>query len=127
MKFVIVGFINTVLSLIIYYILVWFEIPYYIATITGYIGSSIIGYFLNKIWVFQAKKISAKNSLIKYYIVYGTALLLNLFCMHLWIQILNIDKKIAPILTLCITIPYNFILSKLWVFKNKKKKEGLYL
>ncbi|MCX4269582.1 MAG: GtrA family protein [Lachnospiraceae bacterium] len=123
-RFIIVGFINTIVSLIIYYILIALHIDYNTATVVGYIGSSVLGYFLNRIWVFQIKKISSKNSLIKYYIVYGTALLLNLCCMHFWIQTCCIDKRIAPILTLCITIPYNFTLSKLWVFQDKKE-EGL--
>jgi len=121
-KFSFVGLINTFTSLAIYYILLNFGVHYNIATVCGYVGSSIIGYELNKIWVFQAKQRFSKNSLIKYYIVYGTALLLNLLSMHLWIQILEINEKIAPILTLCITIPYNFTLSKLWVFRDKKER-----
>ncbi|MCX4267580.1 MAG: GtrA family protein [Lachnospiraceae bacterium] len=128
-KFSLVGIVNTMSSLIIYYILLYFNVHYNIAIILGYIGSSIIGYFLNRIWVFQARKNSFSSSLVKYYIVYISALLLNLICMHLWIEILSISNKLAPLLTLCITIPYNFLLSKLWVFKesgeNKNEKRGI--
>ena len=125
-KFSIVGIINTVVSLFIYYLLLGLSVHYNMATVCGYIGSSIIGYILNKVWVFQAKKISSKRSLFRYYVVYGTALLLNLFFMHVWIQIFGIDKRIAPILTLCITIPYNFILSKFWVFQVQRKGKNNY-
>lgn len=121
LKFSIVGVINTLLSLLIYYILLGLCFHYNIATICGYIGSSIVGYFLNKIWVFQAKENSFRDSLMKYYIVYISALVLNLFCMYLWIQLLQISDKIAPLLTLCITIPYNFLWSKFWVFKKGEK------
>lgn len=123
-KFSLVGVVNTISSLMIYYTLLYFNIHYNIAIILGYIGSSVIGYFLNRIWVFQARKNSFSSSLVKYYIVYISALLLNLICMHLWIETLNISNKLAPLLTLCITIPYNFLLSKLWVFKEKEDTEN---
>ena len=120
LKFFIVGGVNTMSSLVIYYILLLCNIEYSFATICGYIGSSIIGYILNKIWVFESRRSSLKKSLVRYYIVYGTALLINLICMHLWIEILEISKSVAPILTLFITIPYNFLLSKFWIFRKIK-------
>lgn len=119
LKFFIVGGVNTISSLVIYYILLLCNIEYNFATICGYIGSSIIGYILNKLWVFESKKFPLRKSLVRYYIVYGTALMINLFCMYLWIEILSISDKIAPILTLFITVPYNYILSKVWVFEKK--------
>jgi len=116
-KFGIVGFINTVSSWIFYYSLLFLNINYLICTTVAYFLSSILGYFLNKIWVFKQNKV--EKSLIKYYIVYISSYFLNMLCMYLLVDIFNISKLIAPILVLFITVPYNFIFSKLWVFKKK--------
>ncbi len=118
-RFIFVGFSNTLISLIVYYVLVYIGVNYLISNVVGYIISSIWGYFLSKIWVFSAKKVSVKESLIKFYITYGSSFLLNVCLMFIWVNIFEISKLVAPILTLFFTIPYNFILSKFWVFKLK--------
>ena len=117
-RFCIVGASNTAISLIIYYILIALNINYLIAISAGYILSSITGYFLSKIWVFKKGQSRIANSIFKYYILYGSALILNLICMHLFVQGLNIPNTVAPIITIVITTIYNFFLSKYWVFKK---------
>lgn len=117
-KFGIVGVINTVSSWIIYYTLLYFHVHYILSTTIAYILSSIIGFILNKIWVFKNKnKIS--SSLLKYVVTYGSSFFLNIGLMYLLVDIIGISDKLAPILVLFFTIPYNFIFSKLWVFGHK--------
>ena len=124
MKFGVVGVVNTVLSLIIYYICIAINNDWYlVGTILGYIISSIVGYFLNKLMVFKRPDIKHSKSLPRYYVVYASALLLNVLLIELWINGLHISSWIAPILTLCFTVPYNFILSRLWVFSDDSKTE----
>jgi len=117
-KFGCVGGINTIVSLAIYYVMVYFNLDYIIAIITSYIGSSIIGYLLSRIWVFKAHNTKITYSFIKYYMVYGASLVINIVLMYLWIDICDLSKYLAPLLTLCITVPFNYVLSKLWVFKE---------
>ena len=81
--------------------------------------SSVVGFILNKLWVFQAKGTKTVQETVRYYIVYGCALLINLCMMYLLVDILAISDKLAPLITLCVTVPFNFIMSKLWVFKSK--------
>lgn len=122
-KFGLVGCINTVTSLAIYYLLIFLNVQYLLASVAGYIFSSIVGFILNKFWVFQAKNTKTIQETIRYYIVYGCALLINLGMMYLQIDVLMISDKIAPLITLCVTVPFNFIMSKLWVFRVKKVKQ----
>lgn len=117
-KFGIVGLCNNIIFLIIYYLLIFIKLDYLISNICGYLLSSIFGYIVNRIWVFNAINSRTKKSLPRYYIVYATAFLINIGCMYLLVDIFNISDKIAPYFVLCITIPYNFILSKLWVYKS---------
>ena len=118
-KFGVVGCINTATSLLIYYVLLFFNVQYLLASISGYIFSSVVGFILNKFWVFQAKGTKTLQETIRYYIIYGCALLMNLAIMYLQVDILLISDKIAPLITLCVTVPFNFIMSRVWVFKSK--------
>lgn len=118
-KFGLVGVSNNIIFFVIYYILIYLNIDYIIANILGYITSSIWGYLLNKKWVFKESTEKATNSVIKYYIVYGSSFLVNILCMYFLVDVLNISKISAPILTMFITVPYNFIFNKIWAFKNK--------
>lgn len=118
LKFGIVGFINTMTSTMIYWLLITIKLNYILSTTIAYFIASIIGYILNKNKVFKTKN---RSSVIKYYIVYISSYFLNIGCMYLWVDVLHISKYIAPILTLFVTVPYNFILSNFWVFKKDKK------
>ena len=120
-KFGIVGCINTFSSWVFYYPLLFLGLDYRICTTIAYILSSIIGYILNKKWVFK-KNVYDSNSVLKYYIVYGSSYIINMAAMYLWVDVLNLSDLIAPVLTLFITVPYNFIFSRLWVFTKKENK-----
>jgi len=117
-RFGLVGLSNTLISLLIYYLLIGLQVNYLLATIAGYVISSLSGYILNKLWVFRDKK-KVKTSMFRYYAVYISSLLLNTVLMYLWVDIFGISEQIAPILTLCVTVPYNFVFSKLWTFKSR--------
>lgn len=121
LKFGIVGCINTFSSWVFYYPLLFLGINYIVCTTIAYILSSIIGYLLNNKWVFKKNTYDA-NSVLKYYVVYGSSYLINIFSMKLWVEVLGLSKVIAPILTLFVTIPYNFLFSKIWVFTKKENK-----
>lgn len=118
-KFSIVGFGNLIISLITYYILVYFSINYQIANIGGFVTGSINGYIWNKIWTF---KNSEKNvsSIIKFYLTYLSTWLLSALLLYIWIEKIEISDKIAPIINIFITTPINYLMNKFWVFKRKK-------
>jgi len=90
-----------------------------VATVLGYLLSSVIGFLLNKFWVFQAKNTKTAEETIRYYIVYGCALLINMGMMFVQVDVLSISDKVAPIVVLCVTVPFNFLMSRYWVFRRK--------
>jgi len=120
-KFGIVGVINTLVTLGVYYLLIYLGVNHMIANVIGYFMGSINGYLMSKLWVFGDKKKTVKESILKYYIIYGSSLLISTALLYLWVDILGISDKIAPILCLCVTVPYNFILQKLWAFRDKEQ------
>ena len=117
-KFAIVGFGNLFVSLITYYLLVFFSINYQIANIGGFITGSLNGYIWNKLWVFKENK-QNMTSIVKFYLTYLATLILSAILLYIWIEILKISDKIAPIINVVITTPINYLLNKLWVFKKE--------
>jgi putative flippase GtrA len=117
-KFGLVGGVNTLVSLIVYYVMICLSVNYMVSTITGYLASLGVGYILNRGWVFKAQDTKVANSALKYLIIYGASLIINMVCMYIWIDIVFLSRYIAPILTLCITIPFNYIFSKFWAFRR---------
>lgn len=116
-KFAIVGFGNLFVSLLTYYILIYFSINYQIANIGGFITGSLNGYIWNRIWVFKNSKKNL-SSIVKFYFSYLSTWLLSAILLYIWIEIFNISDKIAPIINVAITTPINYFMNKYWVFKK---------
>lgn len=118
-KFGMVGVTNTFLSLLIYYILIYFSIHYIIANTVGFFCSVINAYYWNSKFVF--KKIQNERnhirSFIKVFISYASTFLLGSGVLFLCVDVFHLAEIIAPIISLCITVPLNFLLNKLWAMK----------
>ena len=117
-KFAIVGLGNLFVSLITYYILVYFSINYQIANIGGFITGSLNGYIWNKIWLFKSSKKNG-SSIIKFYLTYLSTWFLSAILLYIWIEVFKISDIVAPVINVFITTPINYLLNKYWVFKNK--------
>ena len=116
-KFAIVGFGNLFISLVTYYLLVFFSINYQIANIGGFITGSLNGYIWNKLWVFKENKQNI-ISIIKFYSTYLATWLLSAVLLYIWIEVIGISDKIAPVINIFITTPINYLLNKYWVFNK---------
>ena len=52
-----------------------------------------------------------------------TGLILSNILLYLWIEKVGISGLIAPIINIIIVTPLNFVLNKLWTFKNSDNAE----
>ena len=98
-KFGLVGVSNTAVSMAVYYIFFWNDKFVF----TGNAND----------WRSKLKRLG------KTYVSYGgTSILSNVL---LWIEVtfFSVSKTIAPIVNLLVTIPLNFIINKLWTFKER--------
>lgn len=116
-KFAIVGFGNLFVSLVTYYLLVFFSINYQIANIGGFVTGSLNGYIWNKLWVFKENK-QNMTSLVKFYLTYLATWILSAMLLYIWIELMSISDKIAPVINVFITTPINYLLNKYWVFNK---------
>ncbi|MBR3289248.1 MAG: GtrA family protein, partial [Clostridia bacterium] len=77
-KFGLVGVSNTVISLAVYYILVYFNVHPVIANAVGFVASVINSYFWNSRFVFKDKtEDNSKKAFLKVVISYGVSFLLS--------------------------------------------------
>lgn len=127
LKFGLVGLSNTILSYVVFSILVLLGLHYLIANVISFfVGVSNAFYWSNK-YVFKKGKGENRGilpSLIKTFFAYGfSGLLLNSFLLWVLIERYDIYSLIAQALSLIITVPLNFILNKYWSFKTETIKD----
>lgn len=121
-QFGMVGFSNTVISYVVYIVLITLGIHYLPASIIGFVASVINSFYWNNRYVFAANEGEQRSlwkSFCKCFFSYaGTGLILNNILLIIQIRFLGWSKQIAPLLNLIITIPLNFVLNKLWAFRR---------
>ena len=123
-KFGIVGFSNTLISLAVYYILVFFGWNYLLAKTMGFLISVCNAFFWNYRYVFKDKtETSIPKSFSKVFITYGISYLVSTFLIWLMVDIMHISEWLAPLIRLVVTVPLNFVLNKLWAFRKREKKK----
>ena len=91
-KFGIVGVSNTVISLLIYYILVYFKFHYLSANISAWIISVYNAFYWNQRYVFKSDN-KWYISLLKTYLTYGLTFLFGTFLLFILIFINHKKEK----------------------------------
>ncbi len=118
-KFGLVGVSNTVISLAVYYLLVYLGVHYIVANIFGFIISVLNAYYWNSKFVFKSDN-SKKTILFRTYVAYLITFIISNGLLYIQVDKMGISKYIAPIICLLVTIPLNFIINKFWTYKEKK-------
>ena len=96
----------------------------WIATAIGFLISVFVSFLLNSRFVFkleEGKSRSFGKALLKTYLSYGvTGIVLNPVLNTVWVSVCHISDRIAPLISLVIAIPINFLMNKLWAFKAEE-------
>jgi len=115
--FGLVGVSNTLLSLGIYYALLYLGVHYLIANFAAFALSVLNAYYWNNRFVFRKSTAGHWKPLLRTYAAYGMTFLLGTGLMYLMVDVAGISNRIAPLLNLVVTIPLNFLVNKFWAFK----------
>jgi len=108
-RFIFWGGVNTLSGYLIYAVLLRL-LPYLLSYTVAFIISIFISYFLNSKFVFnQALRLSKA---IKYPLVYLVQYLIGTISLYLLVQILRVNKLLAPLFVVVLTIPVTFLLSR---------------
>ena len=117
MKFSIVGISNTLIALGVYYGLYFLGVNYLIANTAGFVISVLNSYYWNNKYVFKKTSNGHKKALIKTFIAYGSTFLLSTALLFIMVGCMGVSGIIAPIISIVITVPINFVMNKFWAFK----------
>ncbi len=123
-KFGVVGLFNTVASYSVYALLVYRGLPYLIASIFSFIVGVLNSYLWNKRFVFKNNADENRSSvriIIRAFFAYLiTGLVLSNILLVVFVVKMSIDKYLAKVFTLLITVPMNFLISKFWTYRGKQ-------
>lgn len=130
-NYVVVGGITTVVSIGIKWLLLFTILnpknadELQVAVIISWIGAVLFAYVANRIIVFKSKNTNIINEFVKFIGSRLTTLLLEMFIMWFFITLLGMNTKIWVIIWTLVAqvfiMVFNYILSKLFVFKRKNK------
>ena len=93
------------------------------SNIIAWILSVLFAFVTNKIYVFNSKNYNFSvvlRELIDFVISRGATGILDLGLMYLFVSVIGIEDMISKIVINIIVIILNYVLSKLYEFKNKK-------
>jgi putative flippase GtrA len=121
-KFGIVGVSNTLITLAVYYALIYIGVHYLVANIAAFVISVCNAYYWNSRYVFKQKENEGARTFLKTITAYGSTGVLGTFLLFVMVDILHISEWIAPLLGLCVTVPTNFLLNKFWTYRQTKQE-----
>jgi glycosyltransferase involved in cell wall biosynthesis len=123
-KFMSVGFINTLLDIAIYFSLTrlspFFATHFVTAKILSYGTGSLTGFFMNRSWTFRRRGPLHASELMRYYTTVAFALCVNAGTMYALVHLLHFHDLVAAFLATLFSFAVNFTTSKLWVFAHKR-------
>lgn len=128
LEFALLGFTNSIIYILVNICVLFFladfnvRFDYVFANLAAFLLSVLWAFYWNYNYIFKiadGERRSLTGSLLKMYATYGfTGLILNNFLSWIWIDMLCYPKYIAPVLNILIGLPFDFIVSKFWTFRN---------
>lgn len=148
-KFGLVGISNTLISEGIYVAVVCLRGHYVLANFLGFVISVLNAYYWGNKYVFKEQEDKEKRvwwkTLLKTYVAYSGGFLLELVCLFVFVDLLNISQYMNPLvelvhrigltgldaqvvgellakaLTMVVVIPVNYLVNKYWAYRQKDK------
>ncbi len=109
-KYFIVGCFNFVFTYLIYFLLIKINVNYLISFSISWISGVILTYIINFIWIFKPKKrIDFKLRFLKYFIIYITSFLLNLFLLNFLVEAIKFNPLFVQLFIIPIIVVINFL------------------
>lgn len=144
LKFGLIGILNTIVDIAVFYIMDCWVIrdgptltllgisiiagPY-LSNAVSYLAANIHSFFWNRLWTFQKKGRISGGEVLRYIATSAGYLLISSAGLAVSIRILSLPlfstvipeewiNLAAKIPTFCVTVFYNYLMNKFWVFKD---------
>src|SRR5687767_7594604 len=97
----------------------FFKVDVVKAAATGTVCGGIINFLIGRTWVFEARGPKVHKQAVRYGIVWGGNLVLNISGMYLLTKLLKVHYVVSKLfVSLLVGFCYNYTLQKRYVFKN---------
>ena len=120
-NYVIVGGLTTLVSIGSYWGFRFIIKNYVILSIISWILAVLFAYVTNRIFVFESKSKNLVEEATKFFGSRLVTLGLEVSLMMLFVSVLKINDMVSKIILQIVVLVLNYVLSKLFVFKNDKK------
>ncbi|MDE7263004.1 MAG: GtrA family protein [Oscillospiraceae bacterium] len=143
-KFGLIGVLNTLVDFAVFYVMdrwvirdgptlallgMAVAVGPYISNSVSYIVANIHSFFWNKLWTFQRKGKVTGREAGRYLVTSLGYLLISSLSLAVFMRVLSLPplagvvpeawvNPLAKLPTACVTIFYNYLMNKLWVFKE---------
>lgn len=134
-NYLIFGLLTTIVSLVSKYLLLFTildaanPLELQVAIIISWICACLFAYITNRIYVFESKSRDIIKEMLKFFISRLATLGVEMFLMFILVTVIRLNTDmwvvISTLITQVLIIILNYILSKLIVFRNKKKEEKI--
>jgi putative flippase GtrA len=119
-RFSIVGVINTLVNLIVLFVLTeFFGVYYLISAIFAFLAAVTNSFILNKTWTFRYNsKDSIHIKYIQFLVVSILAFIVNMIVLYSFTEYFHFHYMISQIIGIGLNLVINFLGNKLWTFKK---------
>jgi putative flippase GtrA len=114
-----VGGFDSLITLAVYFFLVYFGVNHLISNIFAYIVSSITSFYLHLKWVFKLHSKKYMRMFNKYVLVTLFGLAFSEGLLYLCVNILLLNKYISAVIILPLVTIESYLLYKHWAFKGE--------
>jgi putative flippase GtrA len=116
-KFGIVGVSNTLLSLVVYAVLLKaFGVWYLAASAIGFAVGTVNGFLWNRRWTFRGHVGDALTP-VRWFVVQGFGLLANLGLVFVFVHDAGLDKLLGQACATAIVVVFTFMANRAWTFR----------
>lgn len=115
LRFLITGGINTLITWLIY-IMLLNKFGYKCSYTTAYVVGIFLGFIFNRFFVFRDSR--GVISIILFPFVYLVQYLLGLLVVWAWVDLMQMQAILAPIMSTIIVVPVTFIFSR-YIFNGR--------
>jgi putative flippase GtrA len=116
-KFGIVGISNTLLTFVVYTLLLKvFGVWYLAASAIGFAVGAVNGFLLNRRWTFRGHVGDARTPL-RWMVVQGCGLGLNEALLFFWVDTVGLDKLVGQAFAIAVVTVVTFLANRAWTFR----------
>jgi putative flippase GtrA len=122
-KYGVVGASNTILTFVVYSVLVTLGVDYLLSIVLGYTVGSLNSYVLNRHWTFRAQDIAHTKAGTRFAVVQAFAIAINVALLYVFVHHAGIARIPAQAILTVPLLAITFYINRVWSFARPDESE----